>query len=67
MLKSYINILPSERSNLKTATLLLAEPDAKHIYKSFPANERTEEQEEKRRSILASVSEALNEKAKPTY
>jgi hypothetical protein len=54
-------------SNLKMAISLLAEPDTKHIYKSFPANERTEEQEEKRQSILTSASEALNEKTKPTY
>jgi hypothetical protein len=49
------------------AISLLAEPDTKYVYKSFPANDRTEEQEEKRRSILALASEALNEKTKPTY
>ncbi|KAM3330793.1 hypothetical protein ACQJBY_027111 [Aegilops geniculata] len=35
-----------------------SEPGNRHCYKSFPANARTEEQEEKRKSIIALVGGA---------
>lgn len=40
-------------------------PGSKYCYKSFPSNVRTEEQEEKRRSILAGVSGAHSAKHIP--
>ncbi|KAJ4797224.1 stomatal cytokinesis defective / SCD1 protein (SCD1) [Rhynchospora pubera] len=67
-----LSIFPSEFPEPEIITI--SEPEAgpteldtKHVYQNFPANERTEEQEEKRQSILAAASEALNEKDKPTY
>lgn len=44
-----------------------SEPGSRHCYKQFPSTVRTEEQEEKRRSILALASGAHSGRQNPRY
>lgn len=45
-------------STVELCFFCLSEPGSRHCYKRFPSTVRTEEQEEKRRSILASANSA---------
>ncbi|OAY75391.1 DENN domain and WD repeat-containing protein SCD1 [Ananas comosus] len=65
-----LTIFPSHLSEPEIVTIAesdgVAGPGSKYCYKSFPSNVRTEEQEEKRRSILAGVSGAHSAKHIPS-
>ncbi|KAJ3671152.1 hypothetical protein LUZ60_008578 [Juncus effusus] len=68
--QNFLSIFPSQPSDPEIITISepdTTEPGMKHCHKSFPANERTEEEKEKRRAVLALAKDGFNEKNKPSY